>query len=87
MSVDSDTIDSFEAKAHLPELLHRVEQGETIVITDHGKAVAKLVPVVSDKPLEDVEKTIEEMREFQEKHGPILGGISMRELIEEGRRF
>ena len=37
-------IGAFEAKNTLGSLLDRVEQGEEIVITRHGKAVARLVP-------------------------------------------
>ena len=39
-----DKIGAFEAKNTLGSLLDRVEQGEQIVITRHGKAVARLVP-------------------------------------------
>jgi prevent-host-death family protein len=39
-----ETVGSYEAKTHLPRLLERVERGETIIITRHGKAVARLVP-------------------------------------------
>jgi prevent-host-death family protein len=39
-----DEIGAFEAKNTLGTLLDRVEQGEEIVITRHGKAVARLVP-------------------------------------------
>jgi prevent-host-death family protein len=37
-------IGAFEAKNTLGTLLDRVEQGEEIIITRHGKAVARLVP-------------------------------------------
>ncbi|MGQ9366909.1 type II toxin-antitoxin system Phd/YefM family antitoxin [Azospirillum sp. ST 5-10] len=37
-------IGAFEAKNTLGSLLDRVEQGEEIVITRHGRAVARLVP-------------------------------------------
>lgn len=37
-------IGAFEAKNKLGSLLDRVEQGEEIVITRHGKPVARLVP-------------------------------------------
>jgi prevent-host-death family protein len=37
-------IDIEDLKTGLPELLDRVEQGETLVITIDGKAVADLVP-------------------------------------------
>jgi prevent-host-death family protein len=34
-----------EAKAQLTELVRRAEQGESIVLTRHGHAVVRLVPV------------------------------------------
>ena len=37
-------VQASEAKTHLPQLLDDVERGETIVITRHGRAVARLVP-------------------------------------------
>jgi prevent-host-death family protein len=37
-------VGAFEAKNILSALLDRVEQGEEIVITRHGKPVARLVP-------------------------------------------
>lgn len=40
-------IGAFEAKNKLGSLLDRVEQGEEVIITRHGKPVARLVPNVS----------------------------------------
>jgi prevent-host-death family protein len=37
-------VGAFEAKNTLGSLLDRVEQGEEIVITRHGRAVARMVP-------------------------------------------
>jgi prevent-host-death family protein len=37
-------VGAFEAKNTLGSLLDRVEQGEEVVITRHGKPVARLVP-------------------------------------------
>lgn len=37
-------IPASEAKTHLPRLLGDVERGETIVITRHGRPIARLVP-------------------------------------------
>jgi prevent-host-death family protein len=39
-------VGAFEAKNTLGALLDRVEQGEEIVITRHGKPVARLAPCV-----------------------------------------
>jgi prevent-host-death family protein len=45
-------IGAFEAKNKLGMLLDRVEHGEEIIITRHGKPVARLVPNAThiDKP-------------------------------------
>lgn len=71
-----------DAKAHLSALLDRVQRGERITITRHGMAVAMLVPVTSEPRLTR-EQAIEELRKFRK--GRTLGGISIRELIQEGR--
>jgi prevent-host-death family protein len=42
-------IQSSEAKTHLPQLLDAVERGETIVITRHGRAIARIVPEVDQR--------------------------------------
>jgi prevent-host-death family protein len=42
---DMDTINLADAKAHLSELIDRVEAGDSIVITRRGKPVAQLTAV------------------------------------------
>jgi prevent-host-death family protein len=37
----------YEAKARLSELLSRAEKGDEVVITRHGRAIIKLVPVTA----------------------------------------
>ena len=44
-----NAINLAHAKAHLSELLDRVEAGEEVVITRHGKPVAYLSPIASPK--------------------------------------
>jgi prevent-host-death family protein len=78
------TVGAYEAKTHLSELLDRVAKGEKITITKHGVPVAMLVPPPSTKE-RDVRAAIQELRELRK--GRTLGGITIRELIEEGRRF
>ena len=41
---DNVKIGAFEAKNKLGMLLDRVEQGEEVVITRHGRPIARLVP-------------------------------------------
>ena len=39
-----EEIGSYDAKTKLPEILRRVESGETFTITNRGKPVADLIP-------------------------------------------
>ena len=83
-----ESVGSFEAKTHLPQLLDRVARGEEITITRHGKPVARLVPATATatRPRPDVRQAIEELKAFSK--GNTLGkGVTVRDLIEEGRRF
>ena len=78
------TVGSYEAKTHLPRLLEEVAGGEEITITKHGVPVAVLVPPPEEKRKSTAE-VIEELREFRK--GNTLGGLKIKDLIEEGRRF
>ena len=71
-----------EAKTHLPRLLERVAKGERITITKDGRPVAVLVPAAEGaRPLAEM---IEALRRF--RRGRRLDGLSLREMIEDGRR-
>jgi prevent-host-death family protein len=39
-------IQASEAKVHLRQLLDEVERGETLIITRHGRHIARIVPEV-----------------------------------------
>lgn len=43
------TVNLAQAKAHLSELLDKVEAGEEVVITRHGRAVAHISPAARPK--------------------------------------
>jgi prevent-host-death family protein len=78
-------VGTFDAKNRLSELLNRVERGEEVTITRHGKAVARLVaPVIDEERRIRARAAAERIREMRK--GVTLGGISIKELIEEGRR-
>jgi len=78
------TVGAYEAKTHLPRLLQAVEQGETIVITRHGKEIARLIPPAARAPKPDVAAVIEKWKKARK--GLTLGNLKLRDLIEEGRR-
>ncbi|MDD5263185.1 MAG: type II toxin-antitoxin system prevent-host-death family antitoxin [Methylacidiphilales bacterium] len=76
-------VGAYEAKTHLPSLLERVQHGERVTITKHGVPVAMLVPVVPvAKP--DLRAVIDELKIFAKGHS--TGGMTIREMIVEGRR-
>jgi prevent-host-death family protein len=50
-----DTVSVADAKAHLSELLERVERGETVEITKRGKPIARLVGIEKRKKPIDIE--------------------------------
>jgi prevent-host-death family protein len=78
-----DTVGAFEAKTKFASLLKRVAGGESVTITRHGTPVARLVPV---GPVADREKRAEAIRRIKElAKRNTLGGLSLKELIEEGR--
>lgn len=80
-------VGTFEAKTHLTQLLERVAKGDRVVITRRGKPVAMLVPPEEDKGT-DVAAIVRSMLAHRDEQGPKLGrGLSIRQLIEEGRRF
>ena len=77
------TVGAYEAKTKLPELLKRVESGEHITIARHGTPIAVLIPI-GEYPRRDPRAAAEALREFALAHS--LGGMSVREMIDEGRR-
>lgn len=77
------TIGAFEAKTHLARLLDRVEGGESFTITKHGRPVARLVPAAGPDRAR-AREAAERLKRFAERHS--LGGLSWKELRDEGRR-
>lgn len=75
-------IGAYEAKTHLPRLLDEVAAGETITITRHGVPVAVLAPAGPSRRAAEASAT--ELRAFRAAHP--LRGLSIRDLIDEGRR-
>ena len=78
------TVGAYEAKTHLAELLDQVERGERVTITRHGRAVAVLVPPPG-QPDRTAAETVDALLAL--RRGRRLGkGLSVRDLIDEGRR-
>jgi len=78
----------FDAKTHLSSLVDEVEKGREIVITRHGKPVAKLVRVddkMSPEAIERRRKAWMELREIGQRLKINATHEQIKAWIEEGR--
>ena len=75
---------TFDAKNKLSHLLDLVEQGDEVIITRNGKPVARMVAEKSD-----VESAVDAMHQIEEisRRSKPLGDLSIKDLVNEGRRF
>jgi prevent-host-death family protein len=79
------SVGSYEAKTHLPELLERVEHGEKILITRRGAAVA-LLTQPPQETARDVRQVVEHMLAYRDRQKRTTGDLTIRQMIEEGRK-
>jgi len=76
-------VGAFEAKTHLSALLDKVSHGEEVLITKHGKPVARLVSAADI----DQDKVGEVIRKIRENRKVLsLGDSDWKELRDAGRR-
>jgi prevent-host-death family protein len=76
------TVNLVQAKAHLSELLDKVEAGEEVTITRHGRAVACLHPVSRAKqPLR-----LDQLARFRARMPQLRGpsAVLLRETRDTG---
>jgi prevent-host-death family protein len=78
-------IQASEAKTHLPRLLDEVERGETLVITRHGRAIARLMPEPNLRQ-EEIDRAIDGIKALRRR----TGKITVDELLSarhEGHKY
>jgi len=76
-------IGAYELKTHLSEVLDAVEHGQSVVVTRHGRQIARISPE-SSKQQEHVKQAVASLVNFPRTKLP--KGVSIRSLIEGGRR-
>jgi antitoxin (DNA-binding transcriptional repressor) of toxin-antitoxin stability system len=79
-------VGSYEAKPHLPELLERVGKGENILITRRGEPVALLTQPPA-RAMRDVRQVVEDMLAYRDRQKRATAKLTIRQMIDEGRRF
>jgi prevent-host-death family protein len=78
-------IQASEAKTHLPQLLDDVERGETLIITRHGRAIARIVPEVNRRQ-EEIDSAIEGIMGLRKRTGKVTFE-QLRSARDEGRKY
>ena len=85
---DMREVQASEAKTHLPRLLDEVERGETIVITRHGRPIARIVPEISRRQAE-IARVVDDLRALRQgiaARGETLSWDELKTFRDEGRR-
>ena len=78
-------IHASDAKTDLSRLLDKVERGETLVITRHGRAIAQIIPEAQHRQAE-IDDAIEDLKRL----GKETGKITIEELLSfrhEGHKY
>ncbi|HEY3910261.1 MAG TPA: type II toxin-antitoxin system prevent-host-death family antitoxin [Stellaceae bacterium] len=77
-------VQASDAKTHLSRLLDEVERGETIIVTRHGRAIARIVPEAHRR--REIDDAIDDLKRL----GKEVGHISIEELLSlrhEGHKY
>ena len=69
-------VQASEAKTHLPRLLDDVERGETIIITRHGRPIARIVPEAHRRQ-QEIDRALADIQELR-KH---TGKVTIEEIL------
>jgi prevent-host-death family protein len=69
-------VQASNAKTHLPQLLDAVERGETIIITRHGRPIARIVPEAHRRQAE-IDRAIDSIRAI----GRRTGRVSVEDVL------
>jgi prevent-host-death family protein len=83
MLMGMKSVGIFEGKTHFSALIEAARSGETIIVTKNGEPVAQIGPVGTppkdDRAAEAIERILSSTA--------TLGGLTIRQLIDEGRRY
>lgn len=77
-------IQASEAKTHLPRLLDDVERGETLIITRHGRPIARIIPE-RDRRQDEINRAISTITAIRKRTGRITVE-ELRSARDEGRK-
>lgn len=78
-------VQASDAKAHLPRLLDAVEHGETIIITRHGRPIARIVPEAARRQ-DEIDRAIESIKRLRARTGRITAD-ELLSAVHEWHRY
>jgi antitoxin (DNA-binding transcriptional repressor) of toxin-antitoxin stability system len=84
------TMTAREAELNFEELLEQVENGETVDITRDGRGIARvstLTDAQSERDQVKIKQAVDDWLAYRKEHNITLGGLSIRELIDDGRKY
>jgi prevent-host-death family protein len=76
-------IGAYELKSHLSEVLDAVEHGQTVVVTRHGRAIARISPDAAEQR-QQARQAVKSLLAFP--RAPLPKGVTISSLVQEGRR-
>jgi prevent-host-death family protein len=82
-------VQASDAKVHLPRLLDAVERGETIIITRHGRRIARIVPD-AERRQQEIKEAIDNIKKLGKTIREETGGATVEEIISsihEGHKY
>ena len=82
-------VQASEAKTHLPQLLDEVERGATIVITRHGRRIARLVPEAARRQ-QEINEAVDNIKNLEKQIREETGGATVEEILawrHEGHKY
>lgn len=79
-------VQASEAKTHLPQLLDDVERGETILITRHGRPIARLVPEAGRRQA-GINQAVDNIRAMRQSKADKLTLDEILASRHEGHRY
>ena len=74
-----------QAQADLLKLLGVVQQGEEVVITSHGRPVAKLTPVPGANPLPNRQAWLARLAQLRQRLSTGKAGLTIQQILDEDR--
>ncbi|MEK9577740.1 MAG: type II toxin-antitoxin system prevent-host-death family antitoxin [Aquiluna sp.] len=89
--MDNTSVGMRDLGQNVSRVLTRVKEGESLVVTEHGRPVARLVPYTTGTSLDEMIASGEvtppsgDLQEFLARHKPVESEILGSEVLQEMR--